>query len=62
VRRASGRSERAGGHIDNPVCDMQSEDKKVQCIIWREFNNLMKKNSVENTNFKGFMADSAQAN
>jgi hypothetical protein len=44
------------------VCDMQSEDTKVQCIMWREFNDLMAKNSVENTNFKGFMADSAQAN
>jgi hypothetical protein len=44
------------------ICDMQSEDTKVQCIMWREFNDLMAKNGVENTNFKGFMADSAQAN
>jgi hypothetical protein len=44
------------------VCDMQSEDTKVQCIMWRELNDLMAKNGVENTNFKGFMADSAQAN
>jgi hypothetical protein len=41
------------------VCDMQSEDTKVQCIMWGEFNNLMRKNGVENPNFKGFMADSA---
>jgi hypothetical protein len=40
------------------VCDMQSEDTKVQCIMWRELNNLMATNSVQNTNFKGFMADS----
>jgi hypothetical protein len=44
------------------VCDMQLEDTKVQCIMWRELNNLMAKNSVQNTNFKGFMADSAHAN
>jgi hypothetical protein len=44
------------------VCDMQFEDTKVQCIMWRELNNLMAKNGVENTNFKGIMADSAQAN
>jgi hypothetical protein len=30
--------------------------------MWRELNNLMAKNGIENTNFKGFMADSAQAN
>ena len=41
------------------VYDMQSEDMKVQCIMWRELNDLMAKNSVENTNFKSFMADSA---
>jgi hypothetical protein len=44
------------------ICDMQSEDIKVQYIMWRELNNLMAKNGVENTNFKGFMVDSAQAN
>jgi hypothetical protein len=44
------------------VCDMQSEDTKVQCIMWRELNDLMAKNGIENTNFKGFMADNAQAN
>jgi hypothetical protein len=41
------------------VCDMQSKDMKVQCIMWRKLNNLMRKNGVENPNFKGFMADSA---
>jgi hypothetical protein len=44
------------------ICDMQSKDTKVQCIMWRELNDLMAKNGVENTNFKGSMADSAQAN
>jgi hypothetical protein len=41
------------------VCDMQSEDTKVQCIIWRELNNFIRKNDVENPNFKGFMANRA---
>jgi hypothetical protein len=41
------------------ICNMQSEDTKVQCIMWRKLNDLMAKNSVEDTNFKGFMADSA---
>jgi hypothetical protein len=41
------------------VCDMQSEDTKVQYIMWKELNDLMAKNGVENTSF---MADSAQAN
>jgi hypothetical protein len=44
------------------IYDMQLEDTKGQCIMWREPNDLMAKNSIENTNFKGFMADSAQAN
>jgi hypothetical protein len=44
------------------ICDMQLEDTKVQCIMWRELNDLMAKNGVENTNFKGFMADSVHAN
>jgi hypothetical protein len=44
------------------VCDMQLEDTKVQCIMWRELNEVMQRNGVEKPNFKGFMADSAQAN
>jgi hypothetical protein len=44
------------------VCDMQSEDTMAQCIMWRELNDLMAKNGIKNTNFKSFMADSAQAN
>jgi hypothetical protein len=41
------------------VCNMQLEDTKVQCIMWRKLNNLMRMNGVENPNFKGFMADNA---
>jgi hypothetical protein len=44
------------------VCDMHSKDKKVQCIMWGELNNFMRKNGMENPNFKGFMVDSAHAN
>ena len=44
------------------ICDMQLEDTKVQCIMWRELNDLIRKNSVENPIFKGFMVDNAQAN
>ena len=44
------------------IYDMQSEDTTAQCIMWRELNDLMAKNSIENTNFKGIMVDNAQAN
>jgi hypothetical protein len=44
------------------VCDMQSKDTKVQCIMWTKLNDLMRKDGVENPNFKGFMVDNAQAN
>jgi hypothetical protein len=30
--------------------------------MWRELNKLMRKNGMEEPNFKGIMADSAQAN
>jgi hypothetical protein len=30
--------------------------------MWRELNDLMAKNGIKNTNFKGFMADGIQAN
>ena len=39
------------------VCDKQSEDMKVQCIMWRELNEVMQRNGVEKPNFKGFMAN-----
>jgi hypothetical protein len=40
------------------LCDMQSEDTKVQCMMWRKLNKFMRENGVEKPNFKGFMADS----
>ena len=43
-------------------CDMQSEDAWAQTIFWENLNVVMLENGVPNVNFKGFMADSAQAN
>lgn len=44
------------------VCDMQSEDTQSQCLLWNALNRVMAKHGVPATNFKGFMADNAQAN
>jgi hypothetical protein len=44
------------------MCDMQSEDTEVQVQFWRGLNTVMQRQGVANTNFKGFMADSAMAN
>jgi len=44
------------------VCDMQSEDMKVQCILWKKLNAIVKKKGLGTFVFKGFMANSAQAN
>jgi len=44
------------------VCNMQFKDTEGQVIMWRCLNRVMEKNGLPNTNFKGFMADSAQAN
>lgn len=43
-------------------CDMQSEDAVAQTLFWENLNKVMAENGVPNVNFKGFMADSAQAN
>jgi hypothetical protein len=44
------------------VCDMQSEDTKVQCIMWKKLKDLMGNNGVKNPNFQSFIVDNAQAN
>ena len=44
------------------VCDMQSEDVAAQIVFWRNLNAVVMRHGVEEPNFKGFMADSAQAN
>ena len=43
-------------------CDMQSEDGAAQIFLGENLNVVMADNGVPNVNFKGFMADSAQAN
>jgi hypothetical protein len=44
------------------VCDMQSKDAIAQSVLWRNLNDVMAKHGVHEPKFKGFMADSAQAN
>jgi hypothetical protein len=44
------------------VCDMQSEDSAAQTVVWNNLNAVMARHDIPNPNFKGFMADSAQAN
>jgi hypothetical protein len=44
------------------VCNMQSEDVAAQLVLWKNMNTLMAQHGVDKVNFKGFMADSAQAN
>ena len=43
-------------------CDMQSEDTEAQLVFWKNLNSVMERNGVAAPNFKGFMADNAQAN
>lgn len=43
-------------------CDMQSEDCKAQILFWQNLNLVMESNGFKVPNFKGVMADSAQAN
>ena len=44
------------------VCDMQSEDVAAQRVFWNNLNDVAGRHGMSNVNFKGFMADSAQAN
>ena len=41
---------------------MQSEDVAAQQVFWKNLNAVSSKHDITNPNFKGFMADSAQAN
>lgn len=43
-------------------CDMQYEDGVAHTLIWDNLNIVMTDNGVTSVNFKGFMADNAQAN
>ena len=42
--------------------DIQFEDGVAQTLFWENLNSVMSENRVLNNNFKGFMADNAQAN
>lgn len=44
------------------VCDMQSEDTAAQTIFWKNLNAVIARHGIPLPKFKGFMADSAQAN
>ena len=44
------------------LCDMQSEDAAAQMVFWKNVNDVMARHSVPSPKFKGFMADSVQAN
>jgi hypothetical protein len=44
------------------VCDMQSEDAAAQMVLWKNLSDVMARHGVLEPKFKGFMADSAQAN
>ena len=60
-----------GAHVYDPVfckvmticvCDMMCKMADAQEQMWLSMINLLGRHGVENVNFKGFMADSAQAN
>jgi hypothetical protein len=44
------------------MCDMQFEDCAAQILCWTNLNSVLERHGVPETQFKGFMADSAQAN
>jgi hypothetical protein len=44
------------------VCGMQSEDAAAQMVLWKNLNDVMARHGIPEPKFKGFMADSAQAN
>jgi hypothetical protein len=44
------------------VCDLQLEDAAAQTILLKNLNVIVAKHGVPEPKFKGFMADSAQAN
>ncbi len=39
------------------VYDMQSEDTKAQCLLWRKLNKIVEKIGTSMHVFKGFMVD-----
>jgi hypothetical protein len=39
------------------ICNMQSNDTKAQCILWRKLNAVVEKKRSSMPVFKGFMVD-----
>ena len=44
------------------TCEMKEEDMVAQCLFWNSLNEVMQSNGFEKADFRGFMADEAQAN
>jgi hypothetical protein len=44
------------------ICDMHSEDAVAQSVLWKNLNVVIARHGIPKPKFKGFMADSAQAN
>jgi hypothetical protein len=44
------------------LCDMQSEDAIAESVLWKNMIIVMEKHGIPEPKFKGFMANSAQAN
>ena len=44
------------------ICDMQCEAQDAQVQMWQSLLQVMEVHGYSNITFKGFMADSAQAN
>jgi hypothetical protein len=44
------------------VCDMQFEDATAQSVLWKNLNAVLARHGVPEPKFKGFIANSAQAN
>ena len=44
------------------VCVMQSEDCIAQVLFWRNLKSIVQRHGLDDVQFKGFMANSAQAN
>jgi len=44
------------------IYDMQYEDTEAQCILWKKLNAFVERKGLGTLAFKGFMANSAQAN
>lgn len=43
-------------------CETQLDDAQAHPVLWENLNVVMLGNAISNVNFKGFMANNAQAN